>query len=55
MALQQQGVRTYRFTGISSAMGSLMPVSILFAESPLAVNVPRDPNGTSCAVGSRQL
>ena len=50
MAIQQQGVRKYRFTGISLAMGLLMPVSILFAGSPLAVEVPLDPDGVQRAV-----
>ena len=52
MAIQQQGVGKYRFTGISLAMGLLMPVSILFAESPLAVDVPLDPDGVRRAVVS---
>ena len=50
MAIQQQGVGKYRFTGISLAMGLLMPVSILFAESPLAVDAPLDPDGVQRAV-----
>jgi plastocyanin len=50
MAIKQQGVRKYRFTGISLAMGLLMPVSILFAASPLAVDVPLDADGVQRAV-----
>ena len=50
MAIQQQGVRKYSITGISLAMGLLMPVSILLAESPPAVDVPLDPDGVQRAV-----
>ena len=50
MAIQQHGVRKYWFTGISLAMGLLMPVFILFAESPLAVEVPLGPDGVQRAV-----
>ena len=50
MAIQQHVERKYRFAGFSLAMGLLMPVSILFAESPLAVDVPLDPDGVQRVV-----
>lgn len=50
MHIQQQGVWKYRFTGIFLAIGLLMSVSRLFAASPLAVDVPLDPDGVQRAV-----
>lgn len=50
MVIQQQGVRKYCFTGVLLAVGLLMPVSILFADSPLSVEVPFNSDGVQRAV-----
>lgn len=50
MAIQHQGVRKYRRAGISLAMGWLVSVSLLFAETPPTVDVPLDPDGVQRAV-----
>ncbi|OQW35718.1 MAG: hypothetical protein A4E20_09005 [Nitrospira sp. SG-bin2] len=50
MVIQQQGVWKYWFAGMSLAMGLLMPVFILFADSPLSVEVPFDSDGVQRAV-----
>ena len=50
MMISQQGIWKYRVTGLSLAMGLLMPGAIVFAERPLAVEVPLNPDGVQRAV-----
>jgi len=50
MAIQRQGVWACRITGMSLAVGLLMPAFILFADGSLAVDVPFDLDGVQRAV-----
>lgn len=50
MTIHQQGLWKYRVAGISLAIGLLMLGSIVYAESPLSVDVPLDPDGIQRAV-----
>lgn len=50
MTIRKKGIGKYRFTGLSLAMGLLMPVLLLFAESPLAIDVPLYSDGVQRAV-----
>jgi plastocyanin len=50
MTTQQQRVQKYRFTGLLLAIGLLLLASVLFEESPLAMDIPLDPDGIQRAV-----
>lgn len=50
MTIQQEILRKYRFTGLSIAIGLFLLVSVLFEKSPLAMDIPFDPDGVQRAV-----
>lgn len=50
MTTRKKRVGKYRFMGLSLAMGLLMPVSLVFAESPPAIDVPLYSDGVQRAV-----